>query len=90
MHPADYGHPAGEARDAVDRWALLTGGIITREQLQQPPGGEAGPASFSDARATAAALAMAELPPDRVRAELAPVWARLRAGTLPLSELPVQ
>ena len=90
MHPADHGHRAGEARDAVDRWALLTGGIITREQLQQPPGGEAGPASFSDARATAAALAMADLPPDRVRAELAPLWERMRAGTLPLSELPGQ
>jgi len=90
LHPADYGHPAGDARDAVDRWALLTGGFITREQLQRPPDGEAGPASFSDARVTAAALAMAALPVDQVRAELAPMWARLRAGTLPLSELPGQ
>jgi hypothetical protein len=88
-HPADE-HSAEDARAAVDFWALLAGGIITREQLQQPPGGEAGPASFSDAGATAAALAMAELPPDQVRAELAPVWERLRAGTLPLSELPGQ
>ena len=39
---------------------------------------------------SAAALAMAELPTEQVRAELAPVWERLRAGTLPLSELPGQ
>jgi hypothetical protein len=31
---------------------------------------------------------MAALPDAQVRAELAPVWARLRAGTLPVSELP--
>jgi hypothetical protein len=40
--------------------------------------------------ALAPALAMAELPVDRVRAELAPLWERLRAGTLPVSELPGQ
>ena len=33
-------------------------------------------------------MAMAALPTEQVRAELAPVWERLRAGTLPLSELP--
>jgi hypothetical protein len=33
---------------------------------------------------------MAALPADRVRAELAPVWERLRAGRLPLAELPGQ
>jgi hypothetical protein len=33
---------------------------------------------------------MAQLPADRVRAELPPVWERLRAGQLPLSELPGQ
>jgi hypothetical protein len=33
-------------------------------------------------------LAMADLPPGQVQAGLAPVWERLRAGTLPLSELP--
>jgi hypothetical protein len=33
---------------------------------------------------------MAELPSDRVRAELVPLWERLRAGILPLSELPGQ
>jgi hypothetical protein len=33
---------------------------------------------------------MAGLPADQVRAELAPLWDRLRAGTLPVSELPGQ
>jgi hypothetical protein len=33
---------------------------------------------------------MAELPPGQVRAELARLWERLRAGTLPVSELPGQ
>ena len=37
-----------------------------------------------------AALAMAGLPAAQVRGELAPVWERLRAGTLPASELPGQ
>jgi hypothetical protein len=37
-----------------------------------------------------AALAMAALPNAQVRAELAPVWERLRAGTLPAAELPGQ
>jgi hypothetical protein len=32
-------------------------------------------------------VAMAERPVDQVRAELARVWDRLRAGTLPVSEL---
>jgi hypothetical protein len=33
---------------------------------------------------------MAELPAAQVRAELAPVWERLRAGRLPLADLPGQ
>jgi hypothetical protein len=33
---------------------------------------------------------MAALPPELVRAELAPVWERLRAGRLALAELPGQ
>jgi hypothetical protein len=78
--------PVGEAREAVAQWALLVSGAMTREQLQEmgrgnPPGGPS-PGTIG------AALAMAALPTDRVRAELAPVWVRLRAGTLPLSELP--
>jgi hypothetical protein len=38
----------------------------------------------------AAALAMAERPADQVRAELGPLWDRLRAGTLSVSQLPGQ
>ncbi|MGH2716704.1 MAG: hypothetical protein ACRDM7_23025 [Thermoleophilaceae bacterium] len=37
---------------------------------------------------TGAARAMAEMPSEDVRAALALVWAELRAGTLPLSDLP--
>ena len=84
QHQGDQ--PGEEARAAVDYWAQLTSGQLTRERLRHPPA-EAGYASLE---ARAAALAMAELPPDQVRAELTPVWARLRAGTLPLSELPGQ
>jgi hypothetical protein len=45
--------------------------------------------SFSPELA-AAAWAMAGLPTAQVRAELAPLWDRLRAGTLPVAELPGQ
>ena len=38
----------------------------------------------------APALAMFALPAERVRAELAPRWDRLRAGTLSVAELPGQ
>jgi hypothetical protein len=82
-------HPPGpisDAREAVWLWAELVGGNVTREQLRQPDG-ETGPGPSPMVRA---ALAMAELPADQLRAELAPVWARLRAGNLPLSELPAQ
>jgi hypothetical protein len=78
--------PIGDAGEAVWLWSELVGGNVTREQLQQPDG-ETGPGPSPVVRA---ALAMAELPAEQVRAELAPVWARLRAGTLPLSELPGQ
>jgi hypothetical protein len=75
-----------DARAAVSYWAQLTSGHITRERLQHPPA-EAG---YGSQEARAAALAMFVLPVERVRGELAPVWARLRAGALPLSELPGQ
>jgi hypothetical protein len=85
QHQGDQ--PGEEAKAAVDYWAQLTSGHITRERLQQwADTAEDG----SYPAAAAAALAMAELPPGQVRAELAPLWARLRAGTLPLSELPGQ
>jgi hypothetical protein len=45
--------------------------------------------SFSPELA-AAVWAMAGLPTGQVRAELAPLWDRLRAGTLPVAELPGQ
>jgi hypothetical protein len=85
QHPGDQ-HPGEEAKEAVGLWAQLTGGTITREQVKEPHGAGAGAVSFPAARA--AALAMAELPVGRVRAELVLVWERLRAGTLPVSELP--
>jgi hypothetical protein len=78
------------ASDAVRLWALLAGGMVTRQELQRSL--ETGTASFllPSQRSAEAALAMAELPDAQVRAELAPVWARLRAGTLPAAELPGQ
>ena len=83
-HPGASGHLA-EAGEAVELWALLAGGEVTRQALEHDA--ETGHESTA---ASAAALAMAELPPEQVRAELAPVWTRLRAGTLPLAELPGQ
>jgi hypothetical protein len=80
-----------DARAAVRLWALLATGKLTREEVRQAAGG--GPAPIvlmitPSPAATHAALAMAELPADRVRDELAPRWARLRSGTLPVSQLP--
>jgi hypothetical protein len=59
---------------------------MSREQLQEMGRGNypGGPSPGT----VEATLALAALPNDQVRAELAPVWERLRAGTLPLSELP--
>ena len=78
--------PVGEAREAVAQWALLVSGAMTREQLQEMGRGNypGGPSPG----AVGAALTMAAVPTDRVRAQLAPVWERLRVGALPLSELP--
>jgi hypothetical protein len=84
---------ADDTRDAVKLWALLAAGVVTAQELERAsdedlwqlglPGDRPSPA-------VAPALAMAALPVDQVRAELAPVWERLRAGTLPVSELPGQ
>jgi hypothetical protein len=92
---AELVHPSADhSRDAVKLWALLAGGAVTREELQRADdhflwrlglASERRPSS-----AVAPALAMAALPVDQVRAELAPSWERLRAGTLPVSELPGQ
>jgi len=82
-----------DARDAVGLWALLATGKLTRAEMQRATEGGPGPIVLlvpQSAVGAAAALAMAELPAERVRAELAPVWARLRAGTLAVAELPGQ
>jgi hypothetical protein len=87
LHPGGSEHLT-QAGEAVELWALLASGTMTREALQRMArDAEAGQGSTA---ASAAALAMAELPTEQVRAELAPVWTRLRAGTLPLAELPGQ
>jgi hypothetical protein len=82
-----------DARDAVRFWGLLASGTVTRQELQRASEQDLWQLQASGERpsvAVAPALTMAELPPGQVRAELAPVWDRLRAGTLPLSELPGQ
>jgi hypothetical protein len=97
-YPDDSGPPDGstfqasDARDAVRLWALLASGTVTSQELQDGGGQDLapGPVIEPSPAARAAALAMTRLPTDRVRAELAPVWERLRAGTLPVSELPGQ
>jgi hypothetical protein len=78
-------HPVGDARDVVSFWALVASGTIPRQELA----GIAGSDPLWAPVATAA-LAMTALPTAQVRADLAPVWERLRAGRLPISELPGQ
>jgi hypothetical protein len=78
-------HRVGDARDAVSFWALVASGTMAREELAGGTGTDPAWAPVATA-----ALAMVELPTAQVRAELAPVWERLRAGTLALSELPGQ
>jgi hypothetical protein len=88
--------PPSEALDAVKVWALLASGNVTSEELRRAWAEEGHPNpipvtlhTFSP-EVVAAAEAMAALSADRVRAELAPVWERLRAGTLPVAALPGQ
>jgi hypothetical protein len=82
----------GEAADVVKTWAVVASGTMSGEELRRVLA-EHGPpvtlSSFSPELA-AAAWAMAALPTGQVRAELAPLWDRLRAGTLPVAELPGQ
>jgi hypothetical protein len=87
VHSA-VGEHLTEAGEAVQLWALVASGIVTREQLREEM--HDAEAAHRSTAVSAVALAMAELPTEQVRAELAPVWERLRAGTLPLSELPGQ
>jgi hypothetical protein len=82
-----------DARDVVKLWALVASGTITTGELQRATQGD----QISELMLTAAspemaaaALAMVEQPADQVRAELAPLWDRLRAGTLSVSQLPGQ
>jgi hypothetical protein len=88
--------PPSEAIDAVKIWALQASGNVTGEELRRAWAEDGHPNpipvtlhTFSP-EVIVAAEAMAALPPDRVRAELVPLWERLRAGTLPVSELPGQ
>ena len=86
------GEPPGEAADVVKTWALVASGTMTAEELRRVLAEHGPPVtlnSFSPELA-AAAWAMAALPTGQVRAELAPLWDRLRAGTLPVAELPGQ
>jgi hypothetical protein len=81
------------ARRVVALWALLASGVLTRQELDYSlRTGSAGGILFHLGvfDAGPVALAMAERPAGQVRAELAPLWDRLRAGTLPVSELPGQ
>ena len=88
--------PPSEALDAVKVWALLASGTVTGDELRRSWAQEGHPNPIPITLPTlspevvAAAEAMAALPPARVRAELAPVWEELRAGRLPLAELPGQ
>ena len=91
--PVPSGNPTGDVRDAVKLWALVAGGVVPTEELQRAGDTELwqlGATGERPSATVAPALAMLELPADRVRAELAPRWQRLRAGTLPMSELPGQ
>jgi hypothetical protein len=84
---------ADDARDAVRLWALLATGAVTGQELQRASDNDLWQLGLPGDRpppALAPARAMAALPVDRVRAELGPLWERLRAGTLPVSELPGQ
>jgi hypothetical protein len=66
---------------------------VTSQELQRASDTdlwELGIITTSPSAPVAPALAMAALPADQVRAELAPLWERLRAGTLPVAELPGQ
>jgi hypothetical protein len=89
----NWATPQTRARRAVELWALLASGVVSRQELGQmlrtEEGG--GPLGWVHPWDVAPlALAMTRLPADQVRAELAPLWDRLRAGALPTSELPGQ
>jgi hypothetical protein len=94
LDPTDTGAEAPtRARRAVELWALLASGVVTTQELDralrtEEAGGALGSVHPWDVAPLA--LAMTRMPAGQVRAELAPVWDRLRAGALPVSELPGQ
>jgi hypothetical protein len=91
--PEGTGGSTVDAREAVRFWGLLASGTVTSQELQRASEQDLWRLQASGERpsvAVAPAVAMAELPPGQVRAELASLWDRLRAGTLPVSELPGQ
>jgi hypothetical protein len=91
--PGPSESPAGDVRDAVKLWALLAGGLVTSQELQRAGEDDLWRLGANGERPSAMvapALAMFGLPAERVRAELAPRWDRLRAGTLTVAELPGQ
>jgi hypothetical protein len=88
-HPVVINHPDGSseirstrdyARDVVFLWVLT--------ELGKDTSGFMPPNDPEDRAALDAAHAMARLPTEDVRRGLAAVWDRLRAGGLPLGELP--
>jgi hypothetical protein len=83
-------HDAANAQDAVSLWALLASGLVTRQQVERALQTNSATFPMPSQASAAAAMTMAALPTGRVRAELALVWERLRAGTLPVAELPAQ
>jgi hypothetical protein len=91
--PKSLDQPAGDAREAVRLWALVAGGVMTTQELRRARDTDLwqlGAHGQRPSAMVAPVLAMLELPADRVRAELAPRWERLRAGSLPVGELPGQ
>jgi hypothetical protein len=86
------GEPPGEAADVVKVWALVASGTMTAEELRRMLAEHGPPVTLNSfsGELEAAVWAMAGLPTAQVRAELAPLWDRLRAGTLPVAELPGQ
>jgi hypothetical protein len=83
-------HDAANAQDAVSLWALLASGLVTRQQVERALQTNSATFLMPSQASAAAAMTMAALPTGRVCAELALVWERLRAGTLPVAELPAQ
>ena len=83
-------HDAANATDVVSLWALLAGGLVTRQEVERALQTDSATFPMPSQASAEAALAMATLPAAQVRAALAAVWERLRAGSLLVAELPAQ